>query len=135
MERMDITDIRWSEGSFDVVCCCHLLEHVVDDCKAMSEIFRVLKPGGWALIQVPVSEVETVEDPSITEPVVREHLFGWRDHVRLYGLDIKDRLATAGFVVEVIFEDQVAVKQQDRERMSTSRPGNRALFLCRKPAV
>ena len=134
-ERMDITDIRCSEGSFDVVYCCHLLEHVVDDRKAMSEIFRVLKPEGWALIQVPISEVETIEDPSITDPVVRQRLFGLSDHVRLYGIDIKDRLAASGFDVEVIFEDQVVPKLQDRRRMSTSGIRNNPLFLCRKPTV
>ena len=55
MVKMDITAIDWPDASFDIVYCSHVLEHIPDDRKAMSEIFRVLKPGGWALIQVPLS--------------------------------------------------------------------------------
>ena len=72
--------------SFDVLFCSHVLEHVRDDRKAMSEMFRVLKPGGWAVIQVPIATHRTIEDPSITDPRERERLYCQSDHVRLYGL-------------------------------------------------
>ncbi len=65
----------WADASFDVVYCSHVLEHVHEDRKAMNEMFRVLKPGGWALVQVPVSKGKTMEDPSITDPGERERLF------------------------------------------------------------
>src|SRR5262245_6184809 len=94
--KMDITDIDRPDSSFDVIYCSHVLEHVPDDRKAISEMFRVLKPGGWALIQVPMSKKGTIEDPSITDAGERERLFGQSNHVRRYGLDIKDRLAAAG---------------------------------------
>lgn len=132
-EKMDITDIQWPDDSFDVIYCCHLLEHVPDDRKAISEIFRVLKPGGWVLIQVPISkEKNTIEDPSITDPAERERLFWWYDHVRLYGLDIEDRLSEAGFQVKVIFGNHI-IKPEDYERMRIN--PNDPLFYCKKVAL
>ena len=100
--RMDVTDIRYPDGHFDVIICNHVLEHVPDDAKAMAELYRTLKPGGWAMLQVPIALAleRTHEDPSITAPSAREQAFGQRDHVRLYGRDYRDRLARAGFAVE-----------------------------------
>ena len=132
MVKMDITDIDWPDSSFDIVYCSHVLEHVPEDRKAMSEMFRVVKPGGWALIQVPVWKDDTIEDPSITDPGERERLFGQSDHVRLYGLDIKNRLAAAGFDVEVVFAHQL-IEPQNCERMGIN--PNEPIFHCRKPAV
>lgn len=100
MIQMDITNITFPDDTFDVILCNHVLEHVPDDAKAMSELYRVLKPGGWAILQTPISKAdETFEDLSVTDPKQREKLFGQNDHVRTYGLDKKDRLATAGFKV------------------------------------
>ena len=67
----------------------------------MSEFFRVLRPGGWAILQVPVDSArsETFEDPSIDDPAERLRLFGQEDHVRIYGGDYVDRLREAGFTV------------------------------------
>jgi len=132
MEKMDITNIHWPEASFDIIYCSHVLEHVPEDRRAMSEMLRVLRSGGWALIQVPTSKKGTIEDPSVTDPAERERLFGQSDHVRLYGLDIKDRLAAAGFDPEVIFAHQV-VEPQDCERMCIH--ANQPLFYCKKPAA
>ena len=75
----------------------HVLEHILDDRVAMKELFRALKPGGWAILQVPVNAKVTYEDPSIVEH--RERVFGQHDHVRVYGLDYYDRLRESGFVV------------------------------------
>jgi SAM-dependent methyltransferase len=132
MVKMDITDIDLPDSSFDIVYCSHILEHVTDDLKAMSEMVRVLKPGGLALIQVPISENGTFEDPSITDPGERERLFWQSVHVRLYGLDIKDRLAVAGFDVEVVFGHQL-IEPQSRESMGID--SNEVIFHCRKPFV
>jgi len=102
MVQMDITNITLPDNSFDVIICNHVLEHVPDDHKAMSELYRVLKPGGWAILQTPMSaQPLTIEDLTITDPRERERLFGQDDHVRTYGADKKDRLEKAGFTVEL----------------------------------
>ena len=97
--KMDIHNIPFPENTFDAVLCNHVLEHVNDDIKAMSEIRRVLKPGGYAVMQVPffspVPE-RTIEDRSITTAAEREKAFGQDDHVRKYGLDYPGRIETAG---------------------------------------
>ncbi len=102
MVKMDVTDIQYPDHSFDAIVCCHVLEHVPDDRKAISEFYRTLKPGGWAVLQVPVSLAleNTVEDPTIKTREGREEAFGQADHVRLYAKDYKDRLEEAGFWVE-----------------------------------
>ena len=86
---------------FDVILCNHLLEHIPDDMKAMKELYRVLKPGGWSILQSPILLEKTFEDFTVTEPKEREKIFGQADHVRKYGLDYTDRLAEAGFIVNV----------------------------------
>ncbi|NJM65464.1 MAG: class I SAM-dependent methyltransferase [Acaryochloris sp. RU_4_1] len=102
MVKMDLTDIQYSDNSFDVIYCSHVLEHIPDDAKAMSELSRVLKSDGWAILQVPILREQTYEDLSITDPQEREKLFGQSDHVRVYGRDYKNRLEKAGFQVSVI---------------------------------
>ena len=103
MVKMDIMDIQYPDNSFDVIICNHVLEHVADDQKAMRELCRTLKPGGWAILQVPISLVltKTYEDSSITTPVGREQAFGQGDHVRLYARDYRERLENAGFKVNI----------------------------------
>jgi SAM-dependent methyltransferase len=97
--KMDIHSIPFNENTFDVVLCNHVLEHVRDDIHAMSEIRRVLKPGGFAILQVPffnpIGE-QTFEDDSITDPRERERVFGQNDHVRKYGNDYPQRIAASG---------------------------------------
>jgi len=99
--KMDITDMPLADDSVDVVYCSHVLEHIPDDRAAMSEIARVLKPEGWALLVVPMRDAdETFEDPSITTDEGRREAFGQADHVRWYGADFQDRLQEAGLEVE-----------------------------------
>ena len=102
MVKMDLTAIQYSENSFEAILCNHVLEHIPDDRKAIHELYRVLKPGGWAILQVPVSKVleKTYEDFTIASLQEREKHFGQKDHVRIYGKDYTQRLQEAGFTVE-----------------------------------
>ena len=100
-EVIDITDIPYPEGTFDVVICSHVLEHVPEDRRAMAELHRVMAPGGWGLIVVPIMAEKTWEAGPLTGPEERLRLLGHREHVRAYGWDFTDRLAEAGFAVEV----------------------------------
>jgi len=100
--QLDLTDLALEDGAFEAILCSHVLEHVEDDATAMRELHRVLAPGGWALVMVPLDHgrTETYEDPSITDPDARRAAFWQHDHVRLYAPDIASRLARAGFAVE-----------------------------------
>lgn len=106
--KADILDLPFADESFDIVFCNHVLEHIEDDAKAMSELYRVLKPGGWGILQVPMknSLEKTYEDFSIKDPKERQKHFGQYDHVRWYGMDYFDRLQKAGFETESNFYSQ-----------------------------
>lgn len=99
MRRGNITDLReYDADTFDAIVCNHVLEHVPEDRKAMSELYRVLKPGGWASLQVPLRHDRvTDEDPTVTDPAERQKRWGQDDHVRLYGWDYTSRLSETGF--------------------------------------
>jgi hypothetical protein len=101
MDKVDIMDMPYADGSFDAVLCNHVLEHVDDDRLAMREIRRVLRPGGWAILMSPIDarRATTLEDPGITTPAARHRAFGQSDHLRLYGRDFATRVAEAGFAV------------------------------------
>ncbi len=101
MRHMDLTHLDLPSDHFDSIMCFHVLEHIPDDRMAMSELYRVLRPGGWALIQVPVYKglKETVEGPDVRDPSERIRRFGHPDHVRKYGQDYTQRLGQAGFEV------------------------------------
>jgi SAM-dependent methyltransferase len=102
MQHMDITDVPFKDDAFDLIICVHVLEHVPDDRRAMREMARVLRPGGQAMILVPiVLEQPTLEDPAIATPEQRKLHYWQEDHVRLYGGDFRDRLAEEGFDVTV----------------------------------
>lgn len=100
----DITALTYTQDYFDIIICNHVLEHVPNDSLAMRELFRVLKPGGTAILQVPISKnsTATLEDEKATTDKQREAVYGQFDHVRLYGVDYKKRLADAGFSVQVL---------------------------------
>jgi SAM-dependent methyltransferase len=131
MEKMDITNIQHPEDSFDIIYCSHVLEHVPDDRKAMSEFVRVLRPFGWAVLNVPITADVTYEDPSITDPDERERLFGQHDHVRRYGPDYKNRLEEAGFRVSVFSPgDFLSSAEIERQGMSNGDTGE--IYYCRQ---
>ncbi|MCB1592070.1 MAG: class I SAM-dependent methyltransferase [Alphaproteobacteria bacterium] len=103
IQKADITAMPFPENDFDIVICSHVLEHIPDDRKAMQEILRILKPGGSALLMVPLATdgKGTEEQPNINNPQEQERLFGQWDHVRLYGKDdFIDRLSKVGFAVK-----------------------------------
>lgn len=99
---MDLREMPFEENSIDLIICNHVLEHIEEDRKAMKEIFRVLKPNGRAILQVPISlnTEETHEDFTVSDPKKREQLFGQFDHVRIYGQDYSKRLESVGLKVE-----------------------------------
>lgn len=128
--RMDLMEIQYPEGSFDVIYCSHVLEHVPDDRQAMRELHRVMAPGGWGMINVPISAEATDEDPSVTDPAERLRRFGQEDHVRCYGPDYYHRLGEAGFEVTVVGAADVA-PAADLERYGI--PVTEELCICTRP--
>ncbi|MBT8185589.1 MAG: class I SAM-dependent methyltransferase [Eudoraea sp.] len=102
--KADICNLPIEDDSYDVVLCNHVLEHIPDDTKAMKELFRIMKPGGWGIFQIPqdINRESTFEDDSITDKKERTRIFGQYDHVRIYGLDYFDRLRAIGFAVEAV---------------------------------
>ncbi|MCK4829065.1 methyltransferase domain-containing protein [bacterium] len=129
MMAMDITALTFSDETFDAIVCNHVLEHIPDDKKAVKELFRVLKPGGWASIQVPIKGDITREDLSINDPEERFRLYGQEDHVRYYGRDFADRLKKAGFEVLLIPKSNL-LEPDELERISVSIENE--VVLCRK---
>ncbi|MGB2469620.1 MAG: methyltransferase domain-containing protein, partial [Flavobacteriales bacterium] len=119
----------------DVLMANHLLEHVEDDRQVLKEFCRVMKPGGWGILQVPVNykDVDTAEDPNVTDPMERERLYWQQDHVRLYGhKDYPKRLKEAGFEVEVVdMKDALGEAQFRRYSLGEER----WIYKVTKPAV
>jgi len=97
--KADICALPFEDNSYDLILCNHVLEHIPNDLKAMKELYRVLKPRGTAILQVPLEEdrENTFEDDSITDQQERTRIFGQYDHVRVYGHDYYNRLQKAGF--------------------------------------
>lgn len=130
--QWDITAIPQPEATFDAIYCSHVLEHVVEDRRAMAEFFRVLKPGGWAVLNVPITANQTIEDPTVTDPQQRLRLYGQSDHVRRYGPDYIDRLNEAGFNVEIFAADDL-FNSSDMDRFALRNEHTGVIHFCRKP--
>lgn len=132
-KHFDVQHIPMEDASFDVIICNHLLEHVEDDRKALSELHRIMRPNGWGIILVPEDRLRehTFEDNSITDPKERTRLFGQYDHRRIYGRDYDDRLRAAGFEVERIeFTQQLAEWERRLYALSDDH-----LVVVRKPII
>ncbi|HCT31410.1 MAG TPA: SAM-dependent methyltransferase [Bacteroidales bacterium] len=129
--KLDVQNIPFPDSSFDVVICNHVLEHVDDDKKAMSELLRVMKPGGFGIFQVPLdnSEETTLEDKSINTPELREKFYKQRDHLRLYGRDYGQRLRNIGFEVT---EDDFVKTFPASLIQRYALPKDEILYICKK---
>jgi SAM-dependent methyltransferase len=127
--QVDITDTKLPASAYDVVMANHVLEHIPNDRAAMRELFRVLKPGGIALLTVPINATrhDTYENPAVTGATEQWAHFSAHDHVRYYGLDFADRLAEAGFQV-----DQFRVSPEDEVKYGLLR--DEWITIARKPA-
>ena len=129
--KANILDLPFEDNVFDFVFCNHVLEHIEDDTRAMSELYRVMRPGGMGIFQVPQEpeREKTYEDSSITDPRERARIFGQYDHVRIYGKDYFSRLRKAGFRVdEVDYSKVISTEDFDRYRLA---PGE-ILPVCYK---
>jgi SAM-dependent methyltransferase len=130
--KMDIHQIPFPENTFDVAFCNHVMEHVDDYILAMSELHRVLKPGGWALIQSPqdMKYETTYEDPTITDPREREIHFLQNDHLRLFGRNYGDELRKGGFKVK---EDRFVMDELTPDQVKRfSLPAEEIVYFCEK---
>jgi SAM-dependent methyltransferase len=102
--KADICNLPFKDAEFDVILCNHVLEHISNDAKAMQELYRVLKSGGFGVFQIPqdLNREITFEDDSITDKIARARIFGQYDHVRIYGRDYFDKLRRVGFKVSEV---------------------------------
>ena len=112
--HFDVQHIPLDDASVDVVICNHLFEHVEDDRRAMRELYRVMRHGGWGIMMVPEDRgrATTFEDDTITDAAERTRLFGQYDHRRLYGRDYDDRLREAGFEVERLSPEAITTADE-----------------------
>ena len=132
MEQMDITALPLHDNSFTLIYCSHVLEHVLDDAVAISELYRVLRPGGVAVIQVPIRGERTHEDRAVTTAEARLKEFLQRDHVRVYGRDIVKRLQQAGFDVEIRTVNEIDDQVVNRQRLAFALTNE--VFVAQKEA-
>ncbi|MEM1001435.1 MAG: methyltransferase domain-containing protein [Bacteroidota bacterium] len=119
--KADICNLPFEDNSYDVIFCNHVLEHIPDDTKAMSELVRIMKPGGWGIFQIPqdLSRETTFEDNSITDKKERAKIFGQYDHVRVYGRDYFDKLRATGFEVEEVdYTSKMSDSEIDKYRLA-----------------
>lgn len=119
--KADICDLPFPDNSFDVILCNHVLEHIPDDLGAMKDLYRILKPGGWGIFQIPqdLKRTVTFEDDTITDRKERAKIFGQYDHVRIYGRDYFDKLRKVGFtVMEEDYTKELTLEQLDENRLA-----------------
>lgn len=128
MAKLDLTSIQFWDEQFDLIVCSHVLEHIPDDASAMREMYRILRPGGFLLAMVPIKGEKTYEDSSIVDPAERIKHFGQDDHVRIYGRDIRDRLASVGFSV-AFWPEGSDISPQLRQFINC---GGRFVIECKK---
>ncbi len=115
--KADICNLPFEDNSYDIIFCNHVLEHIPDDTKAMQELYRVLKKGGMAILQIPqeMDRETTFEDNSITDKRERAKIFGQYDHVRIYGRDYFDKLRLIGFKVDEVDYTKTLTREEIRK--------------------
>jgi SAM-dependent methyltransferase len=137
--ELDVMDLAFEAESFDFLICNHVLEHVEDDRRALAEINRVLRPGGWAILMCPVDRrrAATLEDPAVLTPRDRHRVFGQGDHARLYGRDYRERLLRAGFAVRADRYldrfDERSIARLGLRREQDEAFGVEEIYLCVRP--
>jgi len=129
--KADICNLPLKDDTYDFILCNHVLEHIEDDLKAMSELYRVLKKGGIGIFQVPIDlkRENTYEDSSIKSIKERNKEFGQYDHVRIYGMDYFERLKSVGFSVKKV---KYANKLSDKEITKYCLSPNEIIPVCKK---
>jgi SAM-dependent methyltransferase len=132
MVQADATALPFEDAGFDLALCSHVLEHVADDRAAMAELRRVLRPGGTAVVQSPVNYAQpaTYEDPSIVEAGERCRHFSQRDHVRVYGPDLRTRLEEAGFHVTIVDAQERGAADVERLGLGAPEGLRNDLYRC-----
>lgn len=132
MVKMDVMQIQYPENYFDAIYCSHVFQDVPDDVEAIKECFRVLKPGGWAILNVPLHAKQTAEN--VTPDNIRTRWDKRPDeHVREYGLDYETRLAGAGFTVEVYDASRLQPDAELRTRIGLDGTRTGYVHFVRKP--
>lgn len=139
--RLDLTDLDQPDASWDLVIVYHIFEHIIEDQKGMNELYRILRPGGQAIVQVPIEVglAEIYEDASITSPKERAKHFGQSNHVRKYSAKgFRERLEAAGCEVEVVdyisqLEPAFVAKHHMQGQFEP--PLDESIWLCKKPAA
>lgn len=129
--HFDVQQIPLQDGEMDVIICNHILEHVEDDGKALSELYRILRPNGWGVILSPVDlgREHTFEDDTITDKAERTRIFGQYDHRRIYGRDYAERLRAAGFeVYDIDYKKELSKAEQEKYALPDEH-----LYVVRKP--
>ena len=129
--HFDVQQIPMGDGEVDTIICNHILEHVEDASKALRELYRILRPNGWAVILSPVDleHEHTFEDDTITDPKERTRIFGQYDHRRIYGRDYVERLAAVGFeVYDIPYKEEFSQKEQELYALPDEH-----LYVVRKP--
>lgn len=128
---IDLLAINYPDAHFDAIICNHVFQYIEEDRVAMRELHRVLKPGGWAILQVPIGRHlnQTYEDATITNPIDREKAFGLKDHVRFYAMDYVQRLQEEGFMVQAEdYSSQFSAEEIHRYGFLKGDP----IFFCKK---
>ncbi len=131
VRREDATRLQLEDDYFDVILCNHVLEHIPDEERALQELYRVMKPGGWGIFQVPLDpdRALTWEDPEIHEPWARQQAYGQHDHVRLYGRDYPMRLERHGFTVIL---DTFVMQMTEADRLRYGLDPREVIYRCSK---
>ena len=129
--HFDVQQIPLEDESFDAIICNHIMEHVEDDRKALKELYRIMRRGGWGVILSPVEleREKTFEDDTITDRAERTRIFGQYDHRRIYGRDYAERLREAGFeVYDIDYKNELSKAEQELYAL----PADHLYIVCKE---